>query len=187
LTELSKLSQQIKAAGKKQEPDAAAVPELMATTNDPQEDCEEPPPRNCRGWRHHSDGLVHANVVGVGQLPDDLKAQMPKWITARTVARLPDESTGGENGPCCICPQCGLSFYTPNDYWGHIPTCVVPTGGAACVQNVECTGDTHFDPDPHVCMCRPGRISSSSSELVVLGATGGSSSAPVAIASSSSP
>jgi len=145
----------------------------------PMEDCAEPPPRRCRRWHDPDDGLVHANVVGVGQLPDDVKARLPEWIPARTVPFLPEvvpSSTGAEGGaggPCCICPQCGLSFYTPNDYWTHIPTCVV--GLPPCVQNEKCLGDSHFDADPRVCMCRPGFASSSPAP----GASGSSSTGSV--------
>jgi len=155
LTEISKLSQQIKQASKH-------VPD------DAEEDCHEPPPRRCRWYQQphdasdpNSPGWVRANVVGMGQLPDDVKANLPQWIPARTVPFLPEEaSTGAAGSPCCICPQCGLSFYTPNDYWGHIPSCPVP-GPKPCVQTNECTGDSHFDSDPRVCMCRPGKASSS--------------------------
>jgi len=157
MTEISKLSQQIKtAAAAKQTPDDA-------------EDCHEPPPRKCRWYQAPHDphdpnsaGWVHANVVGMGQLPDDVKAKLPKWIPARTVPFLPEEASTGEAGsPCCICPQCGLSFYTPNDYWGHIPSCPVP-GPKTCVQTNPCLGNSHFDSDPRVCMCRPGPAPSSS-------------------------
>jgi len=156
LTEISKLSQQIKQSAKKD------VPE-----DDDQEDCHEPPPRRCRWYQQpphnphdpNSPGWVKANVVGMGQLPDDVMAKLPKWIPARTVPNLPEAASTGEAGsPCCICPQCGLSFYTPNDYWGHIPSCPAP-GPRPCVQTNECLGDSHFDFD--LCMCKSGRLSSS--------------------------
>jgi len=171
LTEISKLSQQIKQSTKT----------VMAPEDD-QEDCHEPPPRRCRWYQQgphdshdpNSPGWVRANVVGMGQLPDDVKAKLPKWIPARTVPFLPEEaSTGVAGSPCCICPQCGLSFYTPNDYWGHIPSCPVP-GPKSCVQTTQCLGDSHFDFDPRVCMCRPGRVSSSAAATT--GVDGSSSS-----------
>jgi len=154
MTEISKLSQQIKAA---------------QFPYDNVEDCDEPPPRRCRRYQPphnshdpNSPGWVRANAVGIGELPDDVQARLPKWIPARTVPFLPEQATGtAEAGsPCCVCPQCGLSFYTPNDYWGHLPTCPAP-GPRPCIQTSECLGDSHFDSDPRVCMCRPGRISSS--------------------------
>lgn len=154
MTEISKLQTQIK--------DAAAA-------SSEGDDCSDPPPRRCRWWRAphdshdpNSQGWVLAKSVGIGQLPDDLKAQYPKWITARTVPFLPEEPAAtGEGGPCCECPRCGLSFYTPNDYWSHIVSCPAP-GPRTCVQTVACLGNSHFDSDPRVCMCRPGAGPSSS-------------------------
>jgi len=170
MTELTKLSQQIKKVAdgnKKQMPD-----------DDNDDDCAEPPPRRCRWWKTPNDGLVQANVVGPGQLPDDIAAHAPKWIPARTVHALPeDPATTADGGPCCICPQCGLSFFTPHDYWGHIPTCSVAP--PSCVQTTLCLGNSHFDPDPRICMCRPGLAVSSSAVVgtgVGTGATSSSSS-----------
>jgi len=169
MTEISKLSQKIQnAAAKKDFPE------------DDAEDCHEPPPRRCRWYqppvdRHdpNSPGWVRANVVGMGQLPDDIHAHLPRWITARTVPFLPEAASTGQAGsPCCICPQCGLSFYTPNDYWGHLPTCPVP-GPRECVQTTPCLGNSHFNPDPRVCMCVSGPAPSSSAAPVLgAGATG---------------
>jgi len=188
----SKLSQQIKAVGGKQVPE---MPPTMTAvdTQEPGEDCAEPPPRNCRHWTPphdahdpNSPGWVRANVVGMGQLPDDIKAKLPKWIPARTVPFLPEEpAASGANGPCCICPQCGLSFYTPNDYWGHIPQCIVPTGLPPCVQTSQCLGNSHFDADPRVCMCRPG-ILSSTFQLEGAGTTGTAGTPGTAVAGDSS-
>jgi hypothetical protein len=163
MTEISKLQTQIK--------DSAAA-------NAEGDDCSDPPPRRCRWWKHdpsdpNSPGWVLAKSVGMGQLPDDMKAKYPKWITARTVPRLPEEPAAtGEGGPCCMCPQCGLSFYTPNDYWGHIVSCPAP-GPKTCVQTTPCLGNSHFDADPHFCMCRPGPAPSS---LVAPAPTSSSSS-----------
>jgi len=191
LTEISKLSQQIKASaavGDKKQPYMPMPmpfmpPDSMAADTQ-SDDCSEPPPRRCRHWSPphdshdpNSPGWVRANVVGMGQLPDDVQVKLPKWIPARTVPFLPEEAAAsGAGGPCCICPQCGLSFYTPNDYWGHIPQCMVPTGGPPpCVQTTACLFNSHFDNDPRVCMCRPGVISSSSAAAAT-GATADSSS-----------
>jgi len=192
LTEISKLSQQIKAAaaavGDKKQPYMPMPympmpmpfmpPDSMAADTQ-SDDCSEPPPRRCRHWSPHHDShdpnspsWVRANVVGMGQLPDDDQIKMPKWIPARTVPFLPEEAAAsGAGGPCCICPQCGLSFYTPNDYWGHIPQCIA--GPPPCVQTSPCLGNSHFDSDPRVCMCRPGIISSSiAAAAASAGATG---------------
>jgi len=158
MTEISKLSQQIKSAAKKDWPGS-----------DEMDDCHDPPPRRCRWYQPphdphdpNSPDWVRANVVGMGQLPDDVIARLPRWIPARTVPFLPEPatSTAPAGSPCCICPQCGLSFYTPNDYWGHLPTCPAP-GPKPCIQTTPCLGDSHFDNDPRVCMCRPGLLSSS--------------------------
>jgi len=186
MTEISKLNQQIKAVSAKKDDPVADEP--------PMDDCAEPPPRRCRHWGAphdpndpNSQGWVRANVVAPGQLPDDVKAHLPKWIQARTVPFLPEEpASSGEGGPCCICPQCGLSFYTPGDYWNHIPTCVVPTGPAPCVQTNACLGDSHFDSDPRVCMCRPGKASSSTADLGASGGDTGATAATGATALSSS-
>jgi len=146
------------------------------------DDC--PPPRRCGGapGPHdssdpNSPGWVHANEVAMGQLPDDVKAKLPKWIPARTVPFLPEPaSTGEAGGPCCVCPQCGLSSYTPNDYWGHLPSCPVP-GPKPCVQTVLCGINSHFDSDPRVCMCRNGPAPSSTA-IVVASLDSSSSSGP---------